>query len=232
MSKFLCTVTIWAVLAPVLSRRINKMTGTGAITDAALGEHMSSHNETNGHALQTSCQAVELPQTWMSDDDDGDDETERLTLGGIRNMDTLIKDNDVMTYAWGPAFKPKLGSERKIFAWGYYNEIDKKIKFWYPKEDHIRRDSSNKIGATMKAACLLKPSKCPDLSFQFPRKTFGPGGTDFEVRLAGYGTFEINQVRNRWRFTKPGLPGCFLDHVYACTRDAVQLVYAGQCGQA
>merc|ERR1719217_1545482 len=87
------------------------------------------------------CQDVQLP--------DGDDA--RVKQGGIANMDALVNSNNVMVYAWGPAF----AGQGQIFAWAY-DEPDKKIQFWYAKGDHLMRDDTNTIGAGMKTACYWK----------------------------------------------------------------------------
>merc|ERR1719329_1494899 len=59
----------------------------------------------NQQANSMECQDVVLP--------DGDDA--RIKLGGIANMDSLINNNNVMVYAWGPAF----AGQGQIFAWAY-----------------------------------------------------------------------------------------------------------------
>lgn len=213
MSNLFWTISILALLAPALADRTNIKAMDISLADAEVHDHMASQHETNDHASKTSCAEQPLP----------DDDAARIGLGGIANMDALVGNDAVMTYAWGPAFEGK----GQIFAWGY-DQKNKKIQFWYAKHDHILRDKSNKIGTGMKQACYWKlGDKCPDLAHQFPKKTFGPGGTDQTVNFAGYGQFEINQVQGRWRFTKPGFPECFLDHVYACTDADAKAVYSG-----
>jgi len=219
MTKLSCAISILALFAPAWAVRhnINAQRTNIEVHGATHIRNQAFQIETKAQSSKaSSCEAVTLPA----------DEAERVALGGIKNMDALINNQNVMTYAWGPAFK----GEGQIFAWGNYNANDKKIQFWYGKHDHIMRDSSNQIGAGMRTACYWKlGDKCPDLAHQFPKKTFGPGGTDEQVNFAGYGRFEITQVEGRWRFTAPGKPGCYLDHVFACTDKNAEVVYAGKC---
>merc|ERR1719188_38762 len=140
-------------------------------------------------------------------------------------MDALINNNAILTYAWGPAFQ----GQGQLLAWSY-DEAHQKIQFHYAKSDHILRDSTNQIRMGMKQACSWKlKDKCPDLAHWSPKKTYGPGGNTPIVSFADYGNFELNKVNGRWRFTKPGNPACYLDHVYACSKTDAATVMAGSC---
>eukprot|EP00928_Gymnodinium_smaydae_P014664 TRINITY_DN1539_c0_g2_i1.p1 TRINITY_DN1539_c0_g2~~TRINITY_DN1539_c0_g2_i1.p1 ORF type:complete len:322 (+),score=37.14 TRINITY_DN1539_c0_g2_i1:50-1015(+) len=147
----------------------------------------------------------------------GDDA--RKEAGGIANMDALISNNDVLTYAWGPPF-----GGHQIMAWGY-SESTKKISFWYAKPDHILKDKTNGIGMGMKMACK-STGKCPDLEYWKPKETYGPGGNTALVELGSFGSFNLNKIDGRWRFTKPGNPAEYLDHVYSCSKSENALVFA------
>lgn len=137
--------------------------------------------------------------------------------------DLRYEHGSALTFMWGHDFAGKTKEkDQQVLAWKY-SPTEKKIKFFYAKDKHMDRDSTNKIGTGMKAACWASSSNCPDLEYRNKRKTYVAGD---EVDLPNMGTLVLKAVPDapgrpeKMRLVKPesstSSSPCILRYVYSC----------------
>lgn len=138
------------------------------------------------------------------------------TLEGMAIAEHAPANNPkFLTYAWGPYLK----DGNQLTAW-QYNEATRKIEFFYAKPGLHRKDATNAIGKGMKLACLKLGKKCPDIEYQFPKKTFDPVPSvedkieSSQVEFAGFGTFTLVRVNDRFKLQDD--EGKCIIRVYVC----------------